>query len=260
MIYICYGMTKSASTLLYQLTEELLRVAGRKPVRLKAPFKPIVSVENYFDTIDPPLLQDIEARHPGRDVVLKTHQAPHPQIAARVRDGDILASASIRDPREIALSMIDHGERSRHWGYEQFSECRAPQDALPSLDNQIATFRAWAALPPVIVFRYNEICFETKAVASRVAEQLGVAADVDAALKPFADTKTIGQFNKGVALRWREMPPAQQELFLARYADFYRDYAFETPAAARLARNGDAAPGRGQLGQYLAHMRRLFRV
>lgn len=254
-------MTKSASTLLYQLTEELLRVAGRNPVRLRSPFRPFASVENYFDVIDPPLLQAIAARHFGRDVVLKTHQAPHPQIAARVRAGEILVSASIRDPREIALSMIDHGDRSRRWGYSEFSECCTPEDVLPSLDNQIETFHAWAALPSVKVFRYNDICFETRAVAASVAEQLGVVVDLDKVLKAFANVSSIGQFNKGVALRYREMPQDQQEVFLLRYAQFYRDYAFETPVAAKLAQRAATTPSRsGQFRQYLTHARRLFHI
>ena len=53
MIYICFGMTKSASTFLYQLTEETFRAAGRRPARLGPPLRPLRSVENYFDTIDP---------------------------------------------------------------------------------------------------------------------------------------------------------------------------------------------------------------
>ena len=40
MIYICFGMTKSASTFLYQLTEETFRAAGRSPARLRPPLLP----------------------------------------------------------------------------------------------------------------------------------------------------------------------------------------------------------------------------
>ena len=49
MIYICFGMMKSASTFLYQLVEETFRVAGRRPVRLGPPLRFHWSVENYID-------------------------------------------------------------------------------------------------------------------------------------------------------------------------------------------------------------------
>jgi hypothetical protein len=258
MIYICYGMTKSASTLLYQLTEEILRVAGRSPVRLRPPLRPFGSVANYFDEIDPPLLQEITGRHHGRDVVLKTHQAPHPQIAARVCAGEILASASIRDPREVALSMIDHGDRSRRLGHSEFSECCTFEDVLPSIDNQIEKFRSWSALPPVKVFHYNEICFEQKNVVAGIADQLGVVVDVDRVLEPFIDTRLIGEFNKGVPLRYREMPKIQQEIYLLRYAQLYRDYEFHTPMAIQLAQRRTVIRPRSQFGHFLTDARRFF--
>lgn len=109
MIYICFGMTKSASTFLYQLTEETLRAAGRKPARLGPPFCPRWRVENYIDDIDPALLEAIAVATGGRDVVLKTHQGLHPEVARQIDARSLLASASIRDPREIALAMVDHG-------------------------------------------------------------------------------------------------------------------------------------------------------
>jgi hypothetical protein len=120
MIYICYGIPKSASTFLYQLTEEVFRAAGRKPARLGPPLRPRMSVENYFGSIDPTLLQDISGQAAGRDVVLKTHALPHPEVGRLITAGSVLASASIRDPREIALSILDHGRRSHRWGLSIF--------------------------------------------------------------------------------------------------------------------------------------------
>lgn len=151
-------MTKSASTFLYQLTEETFRAAGRKPARLRPPLLPRLSVENYFDYIDPALLSAVSDQVAGRDVVLKTHQVLNPEVAARIDDGLLLAGATIRDPREIALAMVDHGRRSRRIGWSQFSECRTVYDAFPSIDYQVENFRCWSALAKLELFLYNEIC------------------------------------------------------------------------------------------------------
>jgi hypothetical protein len=59
MIYISFGMLKSASTLTYQIIEEILRQAGRAPLMLGAPLRPALSVTNYFDHIDAALITRI---------------------------------------------------------------------------------------------------------------------------------------------------------------------------------------------------------
>ncbi|RBP12955.1 hypothetical protein DFR50_113147 [Roseiarcus fermentans] len=245
MIYICFGMTKSASTFVYQLTEQTFRVAGRAPARLGPPFRPRGSPENYFDDIDPALLDAIAKAARGRDVVLKTHQGLHPEVARRIEAGEILASASVRDPREIALSMVDHGRKARRMGLTEFSECRTVFDAWPSLDNQVANLGRWSALKSVEVFRYNEISFETASVVSRIAAQIGVAVDAPAVVASFRDRRRIGQFNKGEPLRYREMPAAEQAAFLDRYAGLYAAFRFDTPAAVAASEARErAAPRR----------------
>jgi hypothetical protein len=261
MIYICFGMTKSASTFLYQLTEETFRAAGRTPARLGPPLLPRLSVENYFDTIDPGLISVVSNQVGERDVVLKTHQALHPDVAEQINAGLLLASASIRDPREIALAMVDHGRRARRLGHSQFSECRTAYDALPSIDYQLANFRRWSALTTLELFFYNEICFETPAVAARLARQIGVAAEPDTVLAPFRDKGMIGQFNKGAALRYQEMSAEQQAVFLDRYAQLYRKFRFDTPAAEAVARAQKLRPprARGHLARLIADVRRWLR-
>jgi hypothetical protein len=58
-----------------------------------------------------------------------------------------------------------------------------------------------------------------------------------------------GQFSKGAALRFREIAPEQQSVFLECYPPAYRQYTFETAVAAEAAdRQRKKAPQvRGQL-------------
>jgi len=261
MIYICFGMTKSASTFLYQLTEETFRAAGRKPARLRPPLQSIVSTENYFDDIDPELIDAIARAVGARDVVLKTHQVLHPGVAERIEAGAVLASASIRDPREMALAMVDHGRRSRRQGRPEFAECRTVFDTWASIDYQVENMRRWLMPKPVELFLYNAICFETAAVVSRIAAQIGAKIDVSDALRPFRSKRTIGRFNKGAALRYREMPAQEQAAFLERYQSLYAAFCFDTPTALEVAQSQEGRPPRprGALGHLLWEVERAVR-
>jgi hypothetical protein len=80
-------------------------------------------------------------------------------------------------------------------------------------------------------------------------------------LAPFRDKTLIGQYNKGAAMRYREMPADQQSMFLDRYAQFYDEFWFDTTAAARVAAAQEPRPprGRSQLAHRLAYLRRRLR-
>ncbi|MGU3494624.1 hypothetical protein ACLBXM_11330 [Xanthobacteraceae bacterium A53D] len=255
MIYICYGVTKSASTFLYQLTEEILTVSGQDFGRIAQ--GGTTDTSNYYDAIDPPLLERIAQAANGRPVVLKTHGDIHPGVAARITSGEILVSASIRDPREIALSMADHGARARATGKRAFSEVQDPLDTLPAIDLQLDVFERWAAVPGVEVFTYNEICFDTEATVQRVATQMGLVVDAGRVMAPFRSGAMIGQFNIGQPARYRDMPQQMQDVFLERYAAFYARTGFGDAPAAGSRRPVGAA--QAKVAGWRRLLRRLFR-
>ncbi len=262
MIYICYGITKSASTFLYQMTEEVFSSSGRKIARLREPFRKNDSIDNYFNLIDSELLSRIADAIGDQDIVLKTHGPATEDIAKLVASGRLLASASIRDPREIALSMLDHGQRSRKWKYQRFSEFAVLDDTLNAIDGQLRYFQSWADIAAVRVFKYNDICFNSAAVLKLIAEQIGSGVNSDGVLDVFRHKTRIGQFSKGKALRYRELNDADQELFLERYRDLYQSYEFDTEEARQVARSqeGKIFKPSGEFAQHLINFRRRFRI
>jgi len=260
VIYICFGIPKTASTFLYQLTEQTFRAGGRRTKWLRPPFRPFDSVDNYFGAIDGALLARLsESLESGVDLVLKTHGPLHPEVSRLIESGSVLASASVRDPREIALSMLDHGQRTRRWRFPNFSQYRTLADTLPTIDAQIENFQRWAAAG-ARVFNYNQICFGAAETVKEIAAQIGVAVDPETVLAKFRKRCQIGQFNKGVAYRFREMTPADSTMFLARYATFYSSLRFETAAADRAAAASDPCASRacGEMREILTKVRRYF--
>jgi hypothetical protein len=255
MIHISFGMLKSASTQAYQLIEEILRQGGRNPCLVGQPLRPALSVTNYFDNVDLDLIRRIEGMAQGRDVVIKTHQLPAPEVLALVEQGAIRATACLRDPREIALSMVDHGDRSRSWGIVEFSECGTVYDCWPSLDDQVATLRAWCAIPGVQRIAYNDICFDMRSVIVRLAAAMEVTVDAARVERVFDDKLMVGQFNKGLRDRYHEMSTLESLRFLDRYAPFYDDFMpGPRPSNQSLKRK---APS-GQLRQKFIDLKRLW--
>jgi hypothetical protein len=219
--------------------------------------RPALSVTNYFDHIDAALITRIEQVAEGRDVVLKTHQLPCADVLAMIARGDLLASATLRDPREIALSMMDHGDRSRRWHIPEFSECAQVEDCLPSIDHQVATLQALCDVPGVEPIAYAAICFDMEAAIARLARQIGVTVDPEAVAEIFADKRMIGQFNKGLPDRFDEMAPDESSAFLARYADFYARF-LPAPRPSTGVSPQCSSPARGQLHQVAIDLRRLW--
>ncbi|WP_137129511.1 hypothetical protein [Rhizobium sp. FY34] len=256
MIYICYGITKSASTFLYQITEEIFLTGGQCICRIRQPGR--FKVENYYDTITVPFLERIERKAAGRAVVLKTHGRLDPGVAQWIRQGRVLANASYRDPREMALSMVDNGARARKLGELPFSEIVTIDDAIPSIDLQLSYLKDWIEVSEVERFSYNEVCFSTETTIDRLCKQIGIGVDPSLVLSAFRGQELIGQINLAKPLRYWGMSEQLQQVFLSRYANFYDEmdlgdvYARQIPDMSH-------RPRRSLTAHHVGHYRRFLR-
>ena len=76
MIYISFGVPKSASTFTYIVTETVLRVAGDSPVALSETAKGGKSRFNYISEISWSAIERVMSEIGDQSVVIKTHGAP----------------------------------------------------------------------------------------------------------------------------------------------------------------------------------------
>lgn len=256
MIYICYGITKSASTFLYQITEEILLASGQRICRIRQPGS--IKLVNYYDRITVPFLERIETKAAGQTVVLKTHGRLDPGVRKWIAAGRIRANASYRDPRELALSMVDNGARARKLGELPFSEIVTIEDAIPSIDLQLNYLKEWVEVPEVERFSYNEVCFATETTISRLCQQIGVTVEPDRITSAFRGQRLIGQINLAKPFRYRDMSAQVREVFLSRYADFYNEMDLGE-AHAQLICDMPQRPARSLVGHQLEYYVRFLR-
>lgn len=219
LVYITYGMPKSGSTLAFNLTRAVLEDAGvtQTPVEAVAP-----GVFNFVEVIRPvelSALYDAARKAPKRPVAVKTHSGLWGCVERALAEGRVMAQANCRDPREIALSMIDAGRENRAWGKRNGEVIATPRDALPAVQAHVGKFAKWAAQPGVLTLNYDLVAFDTERAAGRIAAHLGL--DVDVAACARAALAHGNLRNKAIRARWRdEMSARDAALYAETFADF----------------------------------------
>jgi hypothetical protein len=197
-LYISYGMTKTGSTLAYHIARTVLEEAGCPQPQLSNRALGAARRINYVDDLTPDLVAAILDEAPG-PIVIKTHQRPTSTIADMLAEGTAMGHACVRDPRDMALSMLDHGARARAKGHQPFAEFVRLEDTLQSLKDQSENLRQWRALPGIMTLSYDQIAFGEDTVPMLIAAQLKLPLRPGVADRAKADNFT--QFNKGLRNR-----------------------------------------------------------
>jgi hypothetical protein len=224
MLVLCYGITKSGSTLTFELIKGMLESVGQVQVRLPdGPVNPGHRV-NYVQPIDRRRLNQILAAVGERWIAVKTHAGfndPLFPYLEELHDAKRLRIvASYRDPRDICLSLMDAGARSRAAGKKEFSEVTDLTSAVPRVLEQIAKFNKWAAVKGTLRLDYDLVAFSPDDALDRIEACLGILSD-RARAKSHAFEEAFTQMNKGVPNRARdELSPQDYAQATQSFASF----------------------------------------
>jgi hypothetical protein len=221
-LIISYGMPKSASTFAWSLLKEMLTISGAPVTTLSSVAKGNKSREDYLVGADDDRIKKIATEASGSSVVIKTHSSSDKFGDFRPYFDDVFVFVQYRDPREISLSLIDHGRRSRKLGIPDFAEAVDFDTTLRIIDNAFNCARSWMSFSGATKISYDDLCFNTDAAIERISQILRLDVNSSAVKEKFSDTSKIIQFNKGERDRWkREMTQEQSKSFLQRYPEYY---------------------------------------
>lgn len=227
MLILCYGITKSGSTLTFELIKGMLASAGHVQERLPdGPVNPGHRV-NYVQPLDRKRLNQLLAAVGERRIAVKTHAGFNdplfPYLEELHRAGRLRIVASYRDPREICLSLVDAGKRARADKKKEFSEVTDLESAVPRVMEQVQKFRRWGAVEGTLRLDYDLVAFSPDAALDRLEACLGIACDRDAA-KRHAFDEAFTQKNKARRNRaGEELSEAENAQLLNTFAPFIRD-------------------------------------
>ncbi|MEM9060224.1 MAG: sulfotransferase domain-containing protein [Pseudomonadota bacterium] len=248
-LYLCYGMPKSGSTLAFQLTCAAARRSGFDQ-------SPLVGESNDFGAREPEVFADLLRAARERDrrlVVVKTHAPPPDDIVAEIERGDVRAQAICRDPRDVALSMLDASHRGDAWGKAGPGHRIAiPDDARPRLRRHVNRYLRWAALPNVLRLDYEHVAFKGAQAAGSIAGHLGVR---PAALRDiWAANRHFTQFNQGLRSRY------ETELSGADAADWYAEFReFIDEHCPKISHRNDLATFAARMARFMRSSKRAMR-
>ncbi|MBZ9539948.1 hypothetical protein KGQ90_13515 [Modicisalibacter tunisiensis] len=213
-IYFSYGMTKSASSFVYQLEEQIFKLSKYNLMKIPPEIRGNRAPENYVEPITDEKVQEILGWLPEDAVtVIKTHGAPSKLACDLVNQGKAFASATFRDPRDIAVSLADHGARSREKGIADFANFVRPIDALPEIKNQLNRLNPWLNLSRCRAFSYDLIRSTPEAVVKKILDQVELEKiSINDILEPFQDRTKIIHYNVGSVGRYKEHMTEKEEL------------------------------------------------
>lgn len=231
-LYISYGMPKSGSTLAFELTRTMLELAGVPQVKIADgvtdPKYPI----NFVNRLDGEAYQALGAAVAGNGppLVIKTHSRLFPAVGKGLASGALAGHAVCRDPRDMALSMLDAAREGRAWGGRAGDKFKSVADTLPSLHKSIRTFTKWAESPNIMAIHYERLAFDMESVTAEIAVQLGIDVDLRKAVEIATGCK-FTQLNKGISQRWKtEMQPADASLLEKEFKDYIATWCCEVPS------------------------------
>ena len=226
LLYFSYGMTKTGSTLAFELVRSALDLCGYPQDRLDLDVIAADANVNFVNHISETQLQTLwdEVEKRGYPIVLKTHTRPKPHIVKMIRAGKAIAHAGYRDPRDMLLSLLDHGKRAREAGKKSFSNLHTTAEALENIRQQHNTLTAWLRLPATMPLYFEDIAFDMEATTQKLIDRLGLKIDpsivVDVVL-----SQRFTQKNKGLRLRYPdEMSPDLSAEIKAEFAPLFERF------------------------------------
>ncbi len=205
LLYFSYGMTKTGSTLAFQLVRTALELCGFPQDRVPLDVVNPVLRRNFVNHISPRQMEELknEAKKRGYPIALKTHMRPDDCVVKAIQSGEAIAHACYRDPRDMALSMLDHARHSRETGEPEFAEITSLAQAFVNIRSQHDSLTAWLRLPGVLPLYFEDIAFNTVETARRILAQLKLKLDAEV-LADVVLTQRFTQKNKALRLRYPE--------------------------------------------------------
>ena len=246
MIVLSAGMQKAGTAWYFNLTNDLLQAAGHKDIRdLRARYHlQRFMTEGNCSIGRPRLLKLLFISLPhwfGNSYVVKTHRAPTSALLWLINRGLVKVTYIYRDPRDVALSAFEHGEKIRRTGYVSqtlFDRLMTVEEAIEFANGLLPIWRKWTASSKVLLVRYEDMRQNPHREGERLVKHLNIDVPQEALRSIINQYESKNgsiesishplHFNKGIIGRWMDVFGAsQRDLSQERFGDILPEMGYD---------------------------------
>jgi len=236
MVIVSFGVMKSASSYQYQVLSELLQ-ARHSSYDDYIDYRTHIVGKEYADKYFEPLYEQFQsnlAKVKNFDFyAFKTHDfvnipnKEYDTIEELIDRDNLRIIGSIRDPREIMLSAMDHSQRTKKDGTRDFfATLDTIEDTVPHIKNAFQKAVLWHKTKKVLWLPYDSLFEYELEIIVALKDFCGLHhIDIFGRIEKLKSDGHIHQFNKGKKQRWKtELSEEQQirfSLLFKKEIDFY---------------------------------------
>lgn len=209
MIIISSSIPKSASTLVYNYQKDLLTLANLNNTIAQEEFKKYSNCGFLKGIYVWDFLIIIFFKIKYGNIVIKTHSKPTFLIKLLINLGLAKATFCYRDPRDIILSAIDHGERTRK-GLNTSNACKnmvSVKDSLLIVKSWTSNWYKWQEFGKVFLIKYEDLMENKLSYLQQMSDYFNLKLKKEQIeeiyLKHEKIKKTAWNFNKGTTERYK---------------------------------------------------------
>ena len=204
-LFISYGMTRSGSTLAFETEKAILEEYGMPQEKII-----IEGLENWIENYLPEKylsdinsLKKINEKTQANFVVFKTHGAANEKLLNFIRKFKIPVTISVRDPKDIAISLLEISKKNRSINETGFIDIISFKDAIKNMEEDLWRLETWRPLIEegiAKVIPYEEIIEEAEILINYLADITSKPKLLISDIREITK-KRFTQFNVGVAGR-----------------------------------------------------------
>jgi len=243
MIILSAGMQKAGSAWFFNMLNDLVIAAGHQDARtLRARYhleRVMTEVNCNVGRLDPFTLSLVSLPSLFKNTyVLKTHAGPTVGVRWMVRTGRMKVLYTFRDPRDVALSLLDHSERLRRDRIKSsttFDRILDLQQAFRFVARLLPIWEAWISLEGVWSTSYEQLLADPLDSMRLAVQHLGLELSSDTiagVVKNYRSERADlnrTHINKAETGRWRlEFTPAQVEESQRLFGDYLGRMGYAT--------------------------------
>lgn len=225
-IVISAGMQKSGSAYIYNIINDLLVQAGFSDARfIKQKYSTGDLMKDYNNNIGAlnraNLIKLLKIAFKEKKFVVKTHEGPIPFLNLLMRLGLAKTIYIYRDPRDVLLSVIDHGNKILLEGEDHtFAKMVNFEDALKNVKAWSKIYEQYKNNKRVLLISYEDLLSVPIETINMVCSYLKISISENGIKEilnkydkanPNADMKGL-HFNKGVINRFQKEMTTEQLL------------------------------------------------